>query len=495
MLLSTSHPHRRKHSVHVLSVLLVSLIVTALPLVGSAEEQESIQMLRKLGKAFAAVAEKASPAVVSVRVEKTTVQYYSVPDWPFAEPFNPFEDDLWDFFFRRDLHRRQPRQRKFHQQAQGSGFIISPDGYILTNNHVVNDADKVTVKLLDGRQFTAKIVGTDPESDIGLLKIDQENLPFLELADSDAIEVGQWVIAIGNPFGLGHTVTAGIISAKGRSNIGLARYEDFIQTDAAINFGNSGGPLINLDGRVVGINTAIVGPGGNIGIGFAIPINMAKAIYPQLKEGKKVVRGFLGVSIQDLTPDMAEAFGLDRNTKGVLVPHVQPDSAAEKAGIQAGDVIVEFEGHSVSKASELMNLVAMRPPGSKVKVVVVRNGKRKTFTVTLGTRPSEEKLAQRPEVLEQLGLTVTNLSEDLARRYGYEDEDTGVIVTGVERGSMADRAGITPGTLITEVNRQKVNNTKEFNEAVKKAADRGTLLLLVKQGENVFYLMLTLPQD
>lgn len=275
----------------------------------------------------------------------------------------------------------------------------------------------------------------------------------------------------------------------------MTTYEDFIQTDAAINPGNSGGPLINLDGKVVGINAAIIGPGGNIGIGFAIPVNMAKAIYPQLKEGGTVVRGFLGVAIQSLTPDIAKAFGLEEDVKGVLVPEVHKDSSADKAGIKPGDIIVEFDGQPVETAKQLQNKVAMLKPGTKVEMTALRNGKRMTFTVELGERPSAGGVAgEKPRALEKLGLAVGNLTDDLARRFGYQDL-SGVIVTAVEPGSIAASAGITQGSLITELNRKKITNTKEFNQAVTEAAEKGSLLMLVKQGKNALYVMITIPKE
>jgi serine protease Do len=251
-------------------------------------DTNSIDTLRRMGKAFADIAQKASPAVVGLKAERTITRRYSARQWPFDDSFDPFSNDLFEYFFRRSPSpREQSPQREYQipQTAQGSGFIISADGYILTNNHMVGEAEKVEIELADGRRFTAEIKGTDPESDVAVIKIDAEDLPYLELADSDKLEVGEWVLAIGNPFGLSQTVTAGIVSAKSRSDVGLTTYEDFIQTDAAINFGNSGGPLLNLDGKVVGISTAILGTTGNIGIGFAIPVNMAKAIYPQLRKG------------------------------------------------------------------------------------------------------------------------------------------------------------------------------------------------------------------
>ncbi len=465
------------------------------PVFAFAQDTEGIDTLRRLGKAFANIAEKTSPAIVGIKVQKTITQNYrSMDNWPFDDrSFDPFNDDFFDYFFRRRTPQRQSPQRKYLQRAQGSGFIISADGYILTNNHLVGETDEdgITVTLSDGRELTAKTVGTDPESDVALIKIDADNLAFLELADSDALEVGEWVIAIGNPFGLSHTVTAGIVSAKGRSGIGLTAYEDFIQTDAAINPGNSGGPLVNLDGKVVGINSAIIGPGGNIGIGLAIPINMAKGIYSQLIETGTVVRGFLGILPQDLDPKLAESFGL-KDSKGILIPEVTPDSAADKAGVKPGDIIIKFNGKTVEKAQELRNRIAMLKPGTEVEIVVLQDGKQKTLTAKLSERPAGGLASGEAKVTE-LGLTVHDLPVDLSKRFDYTDL-TGVIVTNVEPSSLAELAGIKPGNLITEVNRRKINNTKEFNEAVENASEEGAVLLLVKDERGSRFVVLTIPK-
>lgn len=481
----------------VICVPLVLLILVAL-LPAFAHDENSIATLREIGKTFTKIAKKASPAVVGVKAEKPFMQdYFVMPDWPFGEPFDPFGDDFFDRFRRRPSPHR--RQRKELRPVQGSGFIISEDGYILANNHLVGEAEKITVTLADKREFTAKLVGTDPESDVAVIKIDaKKDLPFLELADSDTIEVGEWVLAIGNPFGLEHTVTAGIISAKGRSEVGLATFENYIQTDAAINPGNSGGPLLNLDGEVVGINTAIVSRGGGfVGIGFAIPINMAKAIYKELVDTGKVVRGFLGVNIKDLNRDTAELLGLDKETKGVVIPDVTKDSAADKAGIKPYDVVVEFKGEKVEKATELLNRVAALKPGTKVKMVVLRDGKRKTITAELGTRPSREEILGAPptDVMEQFGFKfVQELTDELAERLGYEGL-TGVIVSRVEQGSEAATKGITRGTLIMEVNQQKVRNTREFSKALKKAAKKGGVLLRIRQGRRTDLVALKIPEE
>ena len=474
--------------------LVLLILITLQP--AFAQDTNSIDTLRQIGKTFTKIAGKASPAVVGIKAEKTITYYPTIPDWPFSDPFDPFEDDFFDRFFRRRSPRERSPERKYQQVAQGSGFIISPDGYILTSNHLVGEADKVIVKLRDKSEIEAVVKGRDPDSDVAVIKIERKDLAYLKLADSDALEVGEWVLAIGNPFGLSHTVTAGIVSAKGRSGFRLATYEDFIQTDAAINPGNSGGPLLNLDGKVVGINTFIISrSGGNMGIGFAIPINMAKAISKELIDTGKVVRGFLGVvNPETVTPEMAAALGLE-DTKGVLIPHVIEDSAAEKAGLKHNDIIVELNGQPLEKASELLNRVAALRPGTKVKMVVIRDGKRKTLTVELGERPPKAEIdGAPPEALKQLGLTVKNLTDDLAQRLGYEGL-AGVVVTRVEPGSQAARKGITAGMLIMEVNQTQVKNTKEFNEAIEKAREKGSVLLLIRDEGYTRFAVLKLPEE
>ncbi|HPA84730.1 MAG TPA: DegQ family serine endoprotease [Deltaproteobacteria bacterium] len=465
------------------TLLLIALILVGTHGAGMAQER-ALENLKETGRAFASVAKEASPAVVFIKVEKTVSQGQF---FRFGTPFN-------DEFFRRFFGEPGPgfpqmpqQQPKRQVQSQGSGFIISPEGYILTNNHVVGDADEVTVKLLDGREFTAEIVGTDPPTDLAVIKIKAKNLPVLPLGDSDRIEVGEWVLALGNPFGLSHTLTAGIVSAKGRSSVGITDYEDYIQTDAAINPGNSGGPLIDLEGKVVGINTAIYSRngGGHIGIGFAIPVNMAKAVYTQLIEHGNVTRGYLGVTIQDLTADLALSFGI-KDTKGVLVSQVLSDSPAEKAGMRQGDVIVSLNGKPVDTAAALRNEIAMTAPGTSVKVGVIRDGKTKTLSVKV-EKMSEDKLtASRSESMKDLGMNVAALTDELAKQYGHEGE-SGVLVTGVEPGSIAARAGIRPGVLIKEANRRPVKNIKEFEAALKQSGKK-PILLFVKDGRGSHYI-------
>ncbi len=470
---------KKEHRITLLHVLgvawfFIALILLGMPGVTNAQDK-ALENLRETGKAFASVAKNASPAVVFIRVEKTVSQ------GPFLRHRSPFEDEFFKRFFGEPgpgFPQFPQQQQKRQVQSQGSGFIITPDGYILTNNHVVGDADRVTVKLLDGREFTAKTVGTDPPTDVAVIKIDAEGLPVLALGDSDRIEVGEWVLALGNPFGLSHTLTAGIVSAKGRSSVGITDYEDFIQTDAAINPGNSGGPLIDLQGKVVGINTAIYSRngGGYMGIGFAIPVNMAKNIYTQLIEHGNVTRGYLGVTIQDLTAELAKSFGLS-DTRGVLVSQVMPDTPAEKAGMKQGDVIVSLDGKAVDTSASLRNEVAMTVPGTTMKVGVVRDGKNRTLNVKVEKMSEDMLTSSSSEDMSSLGMSVATLTRDLAKQYGFENE-SGVVVTGVDQGSAAARVGIRTGMLVKEVNRRPVKNVKEFEDALKKNGKKPVLLFI-----------------
>ena len=393
----------------------------------------------------------------------------------FRSPFggnDPF-NDFFRFF--------GPPQGKFEQRALGSGVIISKDGYILTNNHVVEKADEISVVLSDSESdpesYVAEIVGTDPKTDLALIKIDVDHdLHVAPLGDSDKLQVGEWVIAIGNPFGFGQTVTAGIVSAKGRV-IGATRYDDFIQTDASINPGNSGGALINTKGEVVGVNTAIVSPsGGNVGIGFTIPINLAKDIYPQLREHGRVVRGWLGVGIQPVTGELAESFGIE-SSKGALINDVFKDSPAEDAGIKDGDVIVKFEGREVDDPQHLANMVAMTPVKTKAKVTIIRKGKKKEITVVLGEFPEDEDLFSEREETD-LGLTVQDLNEDLARKLDY-DGDRGVVVIDVDPVSAASKAKIQRGDIILEVNQAEISDVDDYRAVIEDVAEGDVILLWI----------------
>jgi serine protease Do len=489
MRLSTlSRPSNQVHW-YFASAIIILLMVFAPVALAQEGDPESIEMLRRMGKAFATISEKASPAVVTIKANQVVEGRGNVPgEMPFGQ-----QEELFERFFKR-YHQRQPEQKKYSRPVQGSGFIVSAEGYILTNNHVVEKADDIKVVMSDGQEYEAELIGTDADTEVAVIKIDANDIHVLELADSDTLEVGEWVIAIGNPFGLSHTVTAGIVSAKGRGRIGLAEFEDFIQTDAAINRGNSGGPLINLDGKAVGINTAILGPGGNIGIGFAIPINMAKFVYEKLIKGETIKRGVLGVFIDDLDHDLAQSLRLE-DTKGVIITEVIKDTPAEKAGIERYDVVVELNGQKVEMANDFKNRVAMLSPGTKVKLVVIRNGKKKTIKAELGDRDEQLQVVNKPsEAIKKLGLTVKNLTEELADRLGFKDQD-GVLVTSVESGSEAAEGGIRPGMLIMEVDRKPVKNTDEFEKAVENALESGRILLLVNDGKFRQLVVLKIPKE
>lgn len=483
--MNTSVEQMRSGRRQLVSSAVLVVMLFALPVSVFADDDANIATLRRMGKAFSSIAEQASPAVVAVRATRTPRQDSS------AQPFSPFDfDDPFEFFFRRRGPRQfqQPQRR---QTAQGSGFIVTPDGYILTNNHLVSDAEEVRVQLSDGRTLRAEVVGTDPGTDVAVVKIDENDLPYMEMANSDALEVGEWVIAIGNPFGLSHTVTAGIVSAKGRSRLGVAEFEDFIQTDAAINFGNSGGPLLNLDGQAVGINTAIIGPGGNVGIGLAIPINMAKSVYEQLKESGTVVRGYLGVEINDIQAGVGEFYGV-KDDRGAMVMKVREGSPAEEAGIKVDDIVLELRGEPIGSAADLINRITVHKPGTEVDLVVLRDGKRRTITVTLGTRPTTAELAGEPKVQEEIGVSVQTLTRELAQRLGYQNL-SGVVVTEVQVGSPAEEAGIQPGDLIMEVNRESVESIERWRDVLNKGAEKRRILLRIHNERGTRVVLVTLP--
>jgi serine protease Do len=466
-----------------------------------AQARDTSDILQEISSATARVARQATPAVVGIWVDiKAGAEQTSLRGSREDRHGSAGAQDVVSLRIRDrsadDSSSEGPPASQFpqlqgHEQALGSGFIVSPDGYILTNNHVVGNADLVLVIVGDEEPVRAEVVGTDPATDLAVIRVQgRNNLPVLPFGDSDKLQVGDWVIAIGQPFGLSHTVTSGIVSALGRSNIDLTTYEDFIQTDAAINPGNSGGPLVNLNGAVVGVNTAILGPQGNIGIGFAIPVNMAKDVYEQIRKTGKVVRGFLGVSIQDLTPDLIAAFNLPADTKGILIAHVAENAPAAAAGLEQGDVIMQLDGKPVLGAGAFQTQVSMFQPGTKVSVVVLRKGARQSLTITLGTRV---KATPPQPALEVAGMAVQNLTPDLAQRLGYRDA-TGVIVVAVAQDSIAGFSGLGPGMLIREVDRQSVKNLQEFENALKEAARQPPVLLLVNNQGAWRYLVLAVPQ-
>ena len=444
---------------------------------------------------FVDIAKQHNPAVVNVSVKaktrKTSDRFKNPGHRGQKDQFR----DFYDKFFKQQQRPGPGQGKPPRRGGTGSGFIIDADGYILTNNHVVEGADEILVNLDDDNEYTAKLIGTDPKTDIALIKINRENgdntpFPYLRMGDSDKLEVGEWVVAIGNPFGLPHTVTVGVVSAKGR-NIGAGAYDEFIQTDASINPGNSGGPLINIKGEVIGINTAIIsggGPGGgNVGIGFAIPANLVKSILTDLREKGKVTRGWLGVMIQKITPDLAKSFSLKDN-KGALVGDVIPEGPAAKAGIQRGDVIVEFNGYKVNNMEQLPKIVAQTTPDTDVNVVVVRDGNSVTLNVHIAIlKDGEQKLAQGGATEDPLGMQGQDITPELAQSLDLGSEE-GVLVSDVTAGQSAAEAGIKRGDVITEIDRKPVKNMSEYKRSLGAIKKGRTVLFLIKRGGTTIYI-------
>lgn len=433
---------------------------------------------------YAPIVKKVAPGVVRVFTSSTSQPTSYQPDM----------DDFFRRFFgdRFQSPRRGRNMQAPRQQGIGSGVIITKDGYILTNNHVVDGADEVKVALQDGREFEAKVIGRDPKSEVAVIKIDASNLPAVALADSDKVEVGDIVLAVGNPFGIGQTVTKGIVSATGRGGTLGLDYEDFIQTDAAINPGNSGGALVDIEGRLIGINTAILSrSGGNMGIGFAIPTNLARDVMEDLIKDGHVTRGFLGVMIQDLTPSLAQQFDVKEGTKGALIGDVSPRGPAEKAGLKSGDVVVEFGGKKITDSRHLKLQVARTAPGSTVPVKILRDGTPKTIQVTVRELPGSETVAKAggPSADDEgtlNGVAVADLDRDTRQQLNVPANLGGVVVTEVAPDSAAAKVGLRPGDVIQEINRQKVKDAEQAVEMTKNTEEKRTLLRVWRDGSSRF---------
>lgn len=451
----------------------------------------SVDTLTQLSDALSEVAAVATPSVVNI----STTRVIKARE---ESPFDFFDDPFFRRFFGDQVpHPNVPRERK--EQSLGSGVIVSDDGYIVTNNHVIEKAQEIKVLLSNRRDYTAKLIGADPKTDIAVIKIEAKGLMALSWGDSNKLKVGELVFAIGNPFGLNQTVTMGVISAVGRANVGIADYEDFIQTDAAINPGNSGGALLNTRGELVGINTAIVSrTGGYQGIGFAVPSGMAKQVMESLIKFKKVVRGWLGVSIQEVTSDLAEEFGV-KELKGALVSGVMKKSPAEKAGIRQGDVILKYNGKDVDDTGHLRNMVSQTPVGTKVRIKLLRQ--KNEFEVEAEIAELPKKLAERSTGEEQgdeqedggdgggalSGLTARELTPELAARFGLGEKEAGVVVVRIDRGSRAYEAGIRQGDIILQVNQRDVTTLEEYKKAAAKVkANDRALMLIRRKGEDLF---------
>jgi len=490
----SSHPYRTVGSVMGITLMSGALIWGGHALTASYASNAPLQTAMPVAVAppvngFTEVAKHVTPAVVNI----TTVMTAKVSDG-FSVP-DELRDRMEEFFGKpfgpRGRGPTDPFEHRGPQKGQGSGVIISPDGYILTNNHVIANARDVNVTLPDKREFKGKIIGADPKADLAVVKINATNLPAVPWGDATQLQVGEYVLAVGNPFGLNSTVTLGIVSAVGRGHMGITQYEDFIQTDAAINPGNSGGALVNTRGELVGINTAIFSQsGGYQGVGFAVSTAMAKPIYESLVKTGKVVRGYLGIGLQDLNQDLAKSFSL-KDSKGALVSDVKEDSPAEQAGFKQGDVIIEYQGTAVEDGVALQRLVTRTPVGSKVPVKVVRDGRERQLTVRIGEQPEQDKVAkvdvgERDYALD--GLSVEDLDQNTARELGFKGKPQGVVVTGVEPDSGAEKAGLVPGDIIREVNRRPVKSVKDLEKVTSDVKKGDSVLILINRRGNALFL-------
>ncbi len=468
-------------------VAILALVALLALASSAAAAQDGRSALQSLQDAFVQVAQSVKPAVVNVSTTQRPRQQEGRRP-PQVPPFfrGPFRDFFGEDFFERFFGEQPQRQRR----SLGSGVIVDKRGYILTNNHVIEQADQIEVRFSDKRKFVATVVGKDPKTDLAVIKIDGPgDLPVAKLGDSSKIRIGEWAIAIGSPFGLDQTVTVGVISAVGRSDVGITTYEDFIQTDASINPGNSGGPLVNLNGEVIGINTAIVATGQ--GIGFAIPIAMAREIKDRLIAQGKVVRGWLGVGIQELTDELASQFGV-KPEDGVLVGNVMKDSPAERGGLKTGDIVQEFNGTKISNVRQLQREVAQSPVGSQARMKVLREKQPVLVTIVLGEQPAELVAgAGTPsaEPAERFGLTVQDLTPELREQLKLDGVD-GVVVSSVDDAGPAAQAGIRPGDVITEVNRESVKSTRDFTRSLGQMRPGANLLLLVRRDGNSRFVVL-----
>lgn len=472
--------------------LLAAMIV--LPVFGATKEksevavpfmEREIHTLRDLNSAFIDIAATVKPTVVTVSTERVlSARQFN--------PFSPFSNDpLQEFFFG---PRRQPQEQEYRQQGLGSGIIVSPEGMILTNNHVIEGADTIFVRTYDGRRYSATVVGRDPQTDVAVIRIPGDSLPAIEIGNSDELQVGEMVLAIGSPMTeeLAYSVTQGIVSAKGRSNVGLTDYEDFIQTDAAINPGNSGGPLVNLEGKLVGINSAIASrSGGFQGIGFAVPVNMAMRVMNSLIAEGKVVRGWLGVSVQSIDEQIARAMNLETSS-GALIGDVMEDSPADEAGLQTGDIVVAIDNVPVNSSSALRSRIASMSPGTSVTLAVRRDGNGMHIPVTLGELPSDLASGPQGGAVDLLGFSVEGLDRQLADQYGIDGRVPGLVVTQIDENSDAYQAGLREGDLITSVNRRRVGDPGEFSAAIGQLSEGDTVLLRILRRGSGYFLAFTI---
>lgn len=468
----------RTTSYSLVAVTVAALLASPQVFAQAGNNENCVCSPEQTSKAFTTVAKKSIPAVVFIKVQSNCAddEEGGYP-YGFQNPYDFNGDDFFHRFFGMP-YRGQP-QKPAPQLSQGSGFFVSADGYVMTNAHVVKGADKITVVLNDGRELDATVIGSDSHTDIAIVKVEGKDFPSMKLGNSDDIDIGEWVIAIGSPFQLEASVTVGVVSAKGRQNLRITDFEDFIQTDAAINPGNSGGPLLDLKGEVIGINTAIVSrSGGYMGIGFAIPSNMARNIMTQIIDKGCVTRGFLGVSLQPVDKDIADAFNLPK-PEGALISEVFKDSPADKAGLKQGDIILEYNKIPIKSLQSFRNEVSLLPPGTDVQLKINRKGQIMTIPVTLGT--ASDNITATGNLIQKLGMEIDNLTPELAKQLNLNPKEEGVVITKIKPGSIAATAGLRPGFLIQAVNHKKVTSVTEFNEALGQAENK-RILMLVRQG-------------
>ncbi len=460
-------------------LLGLPLLLTLNQVVGASKEPNVCEQCgQSLSQAFINVAKKCRPAVVHIRVEAGVPQAGNFVD--STNPFEQFQEELFNRFFGFSGGQPRGQSQDSYPVSNGSGFIVSPDGFIVTNYHVIKDGSKIIVEKYDDieKQYEAKLVGCDPNTDLAVLKIDAENLAFLEFSNSDQIEVGQWTMAIGHPFKLRDSVSAGVISATHRGDLQISKLEDFIQTDAAINPGHSGGPLVDLNGHVIGVNTAILSKtGGNIGVGFAVPSNIAKMVYLQIQASGSVDRAFLGVQIQDLSEDLCAGFKLKKGTTGALIAEVVPDSAAASGGLQAGDVVIDFNGEAIKSSKQLYTALGKLPSGTKCDMTIIRDGKQKKISLALGSKVKEA--SSEGDIIHKLGLFVEQITPENAGKFGIKAEEKGVVVTKVLPKTLAAVSGWSPGCVILVVNGQKITSVGELKKVLETANPKERLVVLM----------------
>ncbi len=475
------------------AALFGALILSSTNLFGVKDASGPIECThcgQSLSESFVNIAKKGRPAVVHIHAEVAQGKHRSMGGFEMepSNPFEQFQDELFQRFFGAPNPNARGQSQQPGQISTGSGFIVSSDGYIVTNHHLIKDATRITVEKFDesDSKFEAELVGCDPKTDLAILKIEADNLPFFEFADSDEIMVGQWAMAIGHPFRLRDTVTVGVIRANHRGDLQISQWEDFIQTDASINPGNSGGPLLDLNGKVIGVNTAILSrTGGSIGVGFAVPSNIVSMVFEQIRQKGSVDRAYLGVQIQDLNDDLCEGFSIKKGTGGALISEVAADSAAEKAGLKSGDIVVEFNGSAVKNVKQLYTNIGKYTSGTPCQLVVLREGRPVKISITLGSKTPD--ISEEGDVIYKLGIIVEQLTQENAHKYGVKSDEKGLVITKVLPQTMASMLGWSPGTVIMVVNGKKVNSIKDLKETLERADPQKKIVFLMNQnGRAVF---------